>query len=267
MKIVCLVKFVPDTTKMEYDEKTGAFNREKVTTIINPDDAACVELALRIKDKNIGVLIEIVTMGPLRIKKYLEDYIRRGVDKVTLLSDRVFAGSDSLATSKIIFTYLKTIKYDLIIAGNQTIDGDTGHVGPQVAALSNINQISNVIEMKELTNAKVEVVIENENLLATLSLKLPALISVTKKVVNRIRFTKYSELEKDVSEQITIISNEQLKVQLSEIGLKGSPTKVAKTMPVKTVKREQAVFTDVDEGVQVIYNLLKEEKVIKWRKS
>ncbi|MGL4645633.1 MAG: electron transfer flavoprotein subunit beta/FixA family protein, partial [Cetobacterium sp.] len=147
MKIVVCIKQVPDTTEIRLDPVKGTLIRDGVPSIINPDDKGGLEEALRLKDK-FGAHVTAITMGPPQADSALREAIAMGVDRAILLTDRKFAGADTLATSHAISAALKELDYDLIIAGRQAIDGDTAQVGPQIAEFLNLPQITYVNDIK-----------------------------------------------------------------------------------------------------------------------
>ena len=141
MKIIVCIKQVPDTHEVKLDPVTGTLIREGVPSIMNPDDKAGLEAALRIKD-SIGAEITVVTMGPLQADVMLREAMAMGADKAVLISDRAFGGADTWATSITLAAGIRQLEYDLIITGRQAIDGDTAQVGPQIAEHLGIPNIS-----------------------------------------------------------------------------------------------------------------------------
>ena len=133
MKIIALVKQVPDSTEIRVDKVTGTLIRAGVPSIINPDDLAGVEEALKIKETKDDVTVTVISMGPPQASGMLKELLARGVDECVLITDRAFAGADTCATSSTLAAAIEKIGYDLIIAGRQAIDGDTAQVGPQTA--------------------------------------------------------------------------------------------------------------------------------------
>lgn len=229
MKIIVLVKQVPDTTEMKIDKETGTLIRTGVPTIINPDDLAAIEEALQIKE-NLNAQIHVVTMGPLNAQDMLKELLGMGVDDVTLISDKEFAGSDTWATSNTIAEALKSIDYDLILAGRQAIDGDTAQVGPQVAEKLNIPQITYVSKILNCDHEKIEVIRDYEDYAEVLEAKLPILLT-TLSSMNIPRYPQVNLLWDAYDKDIKIISNEDLKLDKEHTGLSGSPTQVKKTFP------------------------------------
>ncbi len=255
MKLKCLVKFVPDSKK-----NNSGNNKSKM--IINPDDSTALEYALRLKNSNKNIHLEVITMGPLTLQKKIEDIARLGVDKVTLISDKKYVGSDTLVTSKIISRYISGLKYDVILSGTNSIDGDTGHVGPQVAQLLGINQMSSIDEIESVTNDNVEINIENGNDELSFRIETPCLLSVLKNKKYRLRFVKYDDLELDVSDKVSIIGNDILKFSKSEVGLEGSPTRVKWSRRNSNGKIVSQIFTNDDSDIDSIYNFLKSAGVV-----
>ena len=146
LKIVVLAKQVPDTRNMGEEAMTaeGTVNRAALPAIFNPDDLKALELALRLKDECIGSTVYVLTMGPLRAADIIRDAMFRGADGGYLLTDRRFAGSDTLATSYALSCALRKIGADVVVAGRQAIDGDTAQVGPQVAGWLGLPQVTYV---------------------------------------------------------------------------------------------------------------------------
>ena len=132
MNIVVCIKQVPDTTEIKLDPVKGTLIRDGVPSIMNPDDKGGLEFALQLKDQ-YGAHVTVITMGPPQADAILREAFAMGADRAILLTDRAFAGADTLATSHALSAALKKLEYDLIIAGRQAIDGDTAQVGPETA--------------------------------------------------------------------------------------------------------------------------------------
>src|SRR5574344_653404 len=161
MNIIVCIKQVPDTTEIKINPVTGTLIRDGVPSIMNPDDKGGLELALQLKDK-LGANVTVITMGPPQADLILREAFAMGADRAILLTDRKFAGADTLATSNALAGAARTLDWDLIITGRQAIDGDTAQVGPEMAEHLDIPQISYVAGLqfdgKELTVKK-----EDEN--------------------------------------------------------------------------------------------------------
>ena len=154
MNIVVLVKQVPDTNEVKIDQETGRIMREGLPSIINPDDKAGIEEALKIKDEN-GAHVTVLSMGPPQAAEALKEAYAMGCDEVILLTDRAFGGADTWATSTALAAAVNNLDYDLIIAGRQAIDGDTAQVGPQTAEHLGIPSISYVEDIKEVNGSNI----------------------------------------------------------------------------------------------------------------
>lgn len=261
MKIVCMVKYVPDVDKFRYDFEHNTVVRENVRMILNPDDASAVAFALKVKDIYPETTVEIVTMAPQSVLPLVEDILRVGVDKATLISDSVFSGSDTYATSKVLARYLERTAYDLILTGTHAIDGDTAHVPSQLGELLNLFQMSNVIRVDEhLIDAERAVfTVENETSISTYEVALPAILSLQKESKYKLPYIKYEDLKKEVKHRINIISNDDLDFEQSEVGLKGSLTKVNRTFVKEYEKRDKVVVHNDEEGIERVYLYLKEK--------
>ena len=259
MKIICLVKYVPDTEKFEYDYETDKINRDASRLILNPDDKNAVAFAMMQKKQDPSVYVEVVTMGPLKLEEPMKDFVRLGADHATLISDRHFAGSDSLVTSRIISRYLASKEYDLLLTGTHTLDGGTGHVGPQIAETMGINQFSNIVAIKEAIPAYSIVEALQEEKTYRLKIENPSVLSVTHQMNLRLGFVRYENIGRNVDDQFTLVTNEELQLTAEQIGGKGSPTKVRKNVVVKREQVEHKVVKVDDEGIDEVIHFLKEK--------
>ena len=260
MRIYCLLKFV--------SQKTNHFTKNSITgdlknnIIINPDDASALEFALRQKDENPNVYIEVVTMGPIHLKSKLEKLLEHTIDHVTLINDPLYIGSDSLATSKILSSYLKLQDYDLILTGSQTLDGDTGHVGPQIGEMLQLPQCSNIVEIPQITKKDAFIEIDTLTSRCTYQIDLPAVLSVSSESSYKLRFVKIGQNQKDTNNRLSIIRNDLLRHDTSTIGINGSSTQVKRTNTVKPQTKERRVLELNDESIEIIYNFMRLKGVI-----
>ena len=262
MKIAVCIKQVPDTTGSKIGPCKGTLIREGVPNIINPDDKAGLEEALKIKDK-IGAQVSVVSMGPPQAEMALEEAYAMGADEVILLTDRAFAGADTWATSSALAAALEAMGFDLIIAGRQAIDGDTAQVGPQIAEHLHIPSISYVEEIQEINDEYVIVKRQYEDRYQILKAKLPCLLT-TLGGMNEPRYMRVSRIY-DVSrgdQKVKIWSVNDIEVDHSNLGLNGSPTRVKRsfTKGAKTAGKKFEV--DPREGAKIILNKLEEEFII-----
>ncbi|MEY8537868.1 electron transfer flavoprotein subunit beta/FixA family protein [Lactococcus muris] len=261
MKIICLVKFVPEPNKktnFEVERTTGNMKREKLKAILNPEDASALAYALKMKSENPETRIEVLTMGPEKVSAALQNIVRLGADQATLLSDRIYQGSDSWATSMVLASYLKKQNFDYIFSGTQTIDGATGHIAPQVAELLKINQFSDVLNLKEINEETVLFDAAFDKEVLSLQMHTPCLLSMNLEVKMKLGFVRLEDMEKDVASQFQILSNEELQLSVDEVGRKGSPTFVRKDVAVVHEKKETLYVKTDEAGLEEVYQFLKE---------
>jgi electron transfer flavoprotein beta subunit len=260
MKIVVCIKLVPDTTEVKLDPKTGTLIREGVPSIINPDDKSGLEAALRLKDKH-GAEITVITMGPPQADLALREAIAMGADRAILLTDRAFAGADTWATSSALAGALKNIEYDVIIAGRQAIDGDTAQVGPQIAEHLNLPSVT-YVEDVEIADKAIIVKRAFEDGYYKIKVNTPCLIT-TLKEMNEARYMRVSGIFDSYREdKVEIWSVNDIEVDHSNLGLKGSPTKVKKSF-TKGAKTAGKIFdVEAKEAAKIIVDKLKEKYII-----
>ncbi|MCD1147439.1 electron transfer flavoprotein subunit beta/FixA family protein [Peptoniphilus sp. KCTC 25270] len=262
MKIVVCIKQVPDTTEVKLDPKTNTLIREGVPSIINPDDKAGLEFALRLKD-TYDANVTVVTMGPPQAELALREGLAMGADDAVLLTDRAFGGADTWATSTTIAGALKNLDYDIIITGRQAIDGDTAQVGPQIAEHLGLNQVS-YVEDVEKEGDKLIVTRQFEDRYHTLEVKMPCLLTVLAEATDP-RFMSVSGIWDSYDKEITVWGLDDIKdnIDVANIGLKGSPTKVRKSYP-KQGKGQGILIKDVtaDQAADRILATLKEKYII-----
>lgn len=265
MKIVVCVKQVPDTKGGVKFKPDGTLDRAAMLTIMNPDDKAGLEAALRIKDQT-GAEVTVVTMGLPKAADVLREAMAMGADKGVLITDRVLGGADTWATSTTIAGALRGMEYDLIITGRQAIDGDTAQVGPQIAEHLGIPTISYAKEIKcDTANKTVEVKRIFDDGYMMVKAQLPALVTCLSEL-NEPRYMKpgrifYALDHKD--ELVTVWGRANLDVDDSNIGLKGSPTKIAKASDKVAKGKGVTVKPESDaDGADYILNVLAEKHVI-----
>ena len=229
MKIIVTVKQVPRTQEVKIDPKTGTLIREGVPSIINPEDKNAIEEALRIKECNGDAEVTVLSMGPPQAGIALREALVMGADRAILVSDTVFAGSDTLATSYILSKAIKKIKkYDLILCGRRAIDGDTAQVGPELAEELGLPQATYAEEINIQGNV-VTVKSNFESVVRIIEMKTPALITVASRI-NRPRFkTMNGVLKAYRDKEVIIWTKEDLELNPMRIGINGSPTWIRKT--------------------------------------
>lgn len=256
MNILVLVKQVPNTTEMKIDKENGTLLRQGVASIINPDDLASVEFAMSIKDKQPKTHVRILSMGPSQAKNMLTDLYSLGVDDCVLISDPAFSGADTWATANTLAAAITRYPYDLILAGRQAIDGDTAQVGPQVAQRLGIPQITYVKSIESITSTHVTVSKHYEDSIELLRCHFPCLLTCLSEGVS-VRLGRIEYVWQSLNQPITVLSNLQLQLNPSGIGLKGSYTKVKRTFvrPIET--KGQMIVQDVELAAKTIADILK----------
>ncbi len=281
LNIIVLAKQVPDTRNVGKDamKEDGTINRAALPAIFNPEDLNALEQALRLKDKNPGSTVTILTMGLPRAAEVIREAIYRGADAGIVLTDRALGGADTLATSYSLAQAVKKFgKCDIILGGRQAIDGDTAQVGPQIAEKLGIPQVTYAEEILDLNNGHVTVKRRLENGVETVKAPLPCVVTVNGSAAecrprNARRVMKYkyavspSEKEK-LSDDLKKIVDERPYLQLAEwgaayvdadpeqIGLAGSPTKVKNVENVEFTAKENLCFAGNDDSA--LENLIKE---------
>ncbi|MBQ6988452.1 MAG: electron transfer flavoprotein beta subunit/FixA family protein [Alistipes sp.] len=275
LKIVVLAKQVPDTRNVGKDAMTaeGTVNRAALPAIFNPEDLNALELALRLKDECVGSTVHILSMGPMRAADIIRDAIFRGADGGYLLTDRKFAGADTLATSYALSCALRQIGADVIVAGRQAIDGDTAQVGPQVAEKLGLPQVTYAEQVMQVKESSIVVRRRLERGVEVVESPLPAVITVNSSAAevrpqNALRIMKYkyamtsSEIAADVESlsakmaqkhdylKIVELTAADIECDEQQLGLLGSPTKVKKIENVvfqsKEAKRLEASDEDIN---------------------
>ena len=276
LKIVVLAKQVPDTRNVGKDAMTpeGTVNRATLPAIFNPEDLNALELALRLKEVCAGSTVHILTMGPFRAADIIRDAMFRGADGGYLLTDRKFAGSDTLATSYALSCALKKIGADVIIAGRQAIDGDTAQVGPQVAEKLGLPQVTYAECIEQVKESSLVIRRRLERGVESVECPIPAVITVNSSApevrpqnARLVMKYKYAMIPTEVAadpESLAakmVAERDYLKiVELTvndivcdeqQLGLTGSPTKVKKIENVvfqaKEAKRLSASDEDINE--------------------
>lgn len=261
MKIVVCVKQVPDTTEVKLDPVTNTLIRDGVPSIINPDDKAGIEAALKLREETGGT-VTIVSMGPPQADVALREALAMGADEAILISDRAFGGADTWATSSTIAAALKKLDYDLIITGRQAIDGDTAQVGPQIAEHLGIPQITYVEDVQAEGDSLI-VKRKFEDRSHLLRAKLPVLLTALTEL-NHPRYMSIGGIFKAYKKEVKVWGLEDLKdtVSMENIGLKGSPTKVKKSFTKQAKGVGEKFDVDEDEAVAIIVNKLAERHLI-----
>lgn len=280
LNIIVLAKQVPDTRNVGPDAMTpeGTVNRSALPAIFNPDDLNALEQALRLKDDNPGSTVKVITMGPPRAAEIIRESLYRGADGGWLLTDRAFAGADTLATSYALATTIKKVGIpDIVLGGRQAIDGDTAQVGPQVAQKLGMPQITYVEEIISCADGKITVRRHIDGGVETVVSSLPVVLTVNGSAApcrprNAKLVMKYKramvpmempqeglpyadEYTKKPYLTLGQLNANDINADLQQCGLNGSPTKVKTVQNIVFKTKESKTLTSSDNDID---NLIKE---------
>ncbi len=287
IRIIVLAKQVPDTRNVGKDamKADGTVNRAALPAIFNPEDLNALEQALQIKDRIAGSTITVLTMGPGRAADIIREGLFRGADDGILLSDRAFAGSDTLATSYALAQAIRRMgPFDLIVAGRQAIDGDTAQVGPQVAEKLDLPQVTYVEQVLDISERNLVVKRRLERGVEEVSCPLPVLITVNgsadacrarnAKLIMKYKHAKtVSEIQSANEDylhlyndrpylNITEWSVNEIETDPEQLGLNGSPTKVKKIDNVVLMAKASKVISSSDEDIDWLMKELIESHAV-----
>ena len=289
LNIIVLAKQVPDTRNVGKDamKADGTINRAALPAIFNPEDLNALEQALRLKEQHPGSTIGMLTMGPPRAGEIIRQGLYRGADTGWLLTDRLFAGADTLATSYALATAIKKISaekpVDIVIGGRQAIDGDTAQVGTQVAQKLGLNQVTYAEEILKVENGVATIRRMIDGGVETVEAPLPVVITVNgsaapcrpcnAKLVMKYKYAT-CPMERTGEEPWKELYNERPYLTLNEwsvadvdgdpqqCGLSGSPTKVKTVKNIVFQAKESKTLTGSDEDISGLIEELLEEKII-----
>lgn len=260
MKIVVCIKQVPDTKGGVQFNPDGTLNRAAMLAIMNPDDKAGLEAALRLKDE-YGAEVTVLTMGLPKAADVLREALAMGADKAILITDRVLGGADTWATSSTIAAGTRKLDYDLIITGRQAIDGDTAQVGPQISEHLGIPVISYAQDIK-IDGDSVIVQRQFEDRYHVLKAKMPCLITALSEL-NEPRYMTPGGIFDACDAEITVWGRADLEtLDDANIGLAGSPTKIAKASDKVRKGAGEKVVLDPEESVAYLMGKLTEKHII-----
>lgn len=259
MNIVICLKQVPDTTEVKIDPIKGTLIREGVPSIINPDDKNALEEALAIKEKN-GANVTVISMGPPQAEDALREALAMGADEAILITDRAFAGADTLATSNALAGAIRKLDYDIIFAGRQAIDGDTAQVGPEIAEHLGIPQIT-YVQKVDIDGNTVTVERAWEDGYEVIEVRTPVLLTAIKEL-NEPRYMHMANIFEAFKKEIKIWSANDIDVDRTLLGLAGSPTQVKKSMANTSKKQSEIINVSAKEAAACAVLRLKEKHFI-----
>ncbi|SHJ20577.1 electron transfer flavoprotein beta subunit [Dethiosulfatibacter aminovorans DSM 17477] len=259
MNIVVCVKQVPDTNEVKIDPVKGTLIRDGVPSIINPDDKNAIEEALALKDKH-GAKVTVITMGPPQAEVALKEAIAMGADDAILVSDRAFAGSDTLATSRTLAGAIAKLDYDIVMAGRQAIDGDTAQVGPGIAESLGLPQVT-YVENVEVEGKSLKIRKALEDGYEMLEIQTPCLLTAIDSL-NEPRYMQMKNIFTAYDKEVTMWNASDIDVNPEHLGLKGSPTKVKKTWTKEVKGAGELVELPAKDAAAVALSKLKEKHYI-----
>ena len=286
LKIVVLAKQVPDTRNVGKNAMTaeGTVNRAALPAIFNPEDLNALEQALRLKEKDPETTVGLLTMGPPRAGEIIREGLYRGADTGWLLTDRLFAGADTLATSYALATAIKKIgDVDLVIGGRQAIDGDTAQVGPQVAQKLGLNQVTYAEEILKVENGKAMIRRMIDGGVEVVEAPLPLVVTVNgsaaecrpanAKLVMKYKYAACplevaeDDNRKDLRAERPYLNLTQWSVadvdgDPQQCGMSGSPTKVKEVQSIAFQAKESKTMTGSDEEINNLIVELLNDKII-----
>lgn len=261
MKILVLVKQVPDTNEVKIDLSEGTLIRQSVSGILNPDDANALEAALSIKDKDLETTVSVLTMGHQQAKTTLRECLGMGADEAFLLSDKSFDGSDAYVTSKIIAQGIKKIgNFDIVFAGFKALDGATSLVGPQVAERLGLPLVTNIKELK-IDENKLIVKRQLEDECETIEVNTPCLLTTTREL-NEPRIMTLSSILAGLEKEITILNYEDLGFDINDCGLNASPTRILHFFAPEPKSKGEMLSGTISEMASTLVEKLKENHTI-----
>ena len=263
LNLVVLVKQVPDTQNISGDamKEDGTVNRGALPAIFNPEDLYALEAALRIKENITGSKVHVITMGPPSAEQVLKEALYRGADFVALVTDRKFAGADTLATSYALKCAVEKIgKYHIVFCGRQAIDGDTAQVGPQTAEKLGINQITCVSDIVEIDEKSLTAKRSIEGGFEIVKVPYPVLITMTDeghppRTPSAIKIMTFKKAKAGDS-IIPLWNIDAIGAEAEACGLKGSPTKVKKIESVVLKSQELQMIENTNEGINSLVQTL-----------
>jgi electron transfer flavoprotein beta subunit len=261
VRIIVLIKQVPETTEVQIDPVTGTMRREGVASVMNPFDSYALEEGVRVKEKIGSSIVVALSMGPPQAEATLREAVALGADEGVLLCDRALAGSDTLATGFALAQAAKSIGFDLIICGKQAIDGDTAQVGPGVAAHLDLPQATYVAKIDEISPQRIRARRLIEEGYEVLDVPLPAVITVVKEI-NVPRLPSLKGKMKAKKAEIRKVTVQALGIDPSRVGLAGSPTQVWKVFTPPKPKGGEKWIGEVPELVEKVYAKLKERQLV-----
>ena len=265
MQILVLIKQVPEMEKVKFDAEKGRIDRKSAGVEVNPFDLNALETAVSIKEE-IGGEVTALSMGPQRAEEALKEAVARGADNAYLLTDQKFAGADTIATSATLAAATEKLgDFDLILAGEMTVDGDTAQVGPQTAEFLNIEHAAYITEIMDVTEDEISVKTTLWQTNYRKTFNYPLLLTVSKDI-NTPRLPSFKDKMKARKAEIDQLKFEDIKdfLKIKEVGFNGSPTWVENIIVPEKVERKGKIYAEEEksQALEEIKDLLKKKNVM-----
>lgn len=260
MKMICVVKFVPDLDSIVHDGENNTMTGNNSRMILNPDDACALAFALQVKAEDPDGSIEVVSMGPPSVRPHMEDLLRRDVDRGTLICDSVFDGSDPSVTSRVLARYIVTRPFDCLLTGSHSLDGGTAQVPVQLAELLDLDQMLGISRMDpdRFDRKRAVFQVAEEKSVTTYEMAMPCVLSLTRESGYKLPYPRLTDMRRDVSDELAVITNQALGFSTTEVGQTGSPMKIVTTRPKTYDKKERHIVQNDEAGISFVVDFLKE---------
>lgn len=254
MNLICAVKFVPDPDRLTAGSRG---------LILNPDDACALAFALAVKSGDPGVTVEAVTLGPLSVRPHMEDLLRLGLDRGTQIWDPGLEGSDGFVTSRVLSRYIAGRACDCVLTGTQSMDGGSGQVPVQIAESLGLDQMAGVIRIDPDRFNRTRSVFQavDETGVTTWEMALPGVLSLTRESGYKLPYPALTDLRRDVSEELTILTSRDLGFSANEVGRAGALTRVAASSPVTYGEKNPEIVGLDHHGITRVVEFLKKQGV------
>ncbi len=261
MNVVVCLKQVPGTTQVKIDPETNTLIREGIENIINPFDTYAIEEGVRLRER-FGGKVTAISMGPPQTEAALREAVSLGADEGILLSDPAFAGADTWATSCTLSMALRKLEqYDLIVCGRQTLDGDTGQVGPQLAEMLCLPFVAYVSQIEEIADGGIRVRRMVEDGYEVMESPLPAVITVVKEI-NAPRLPSLRGIARSKSASIPVWGVKELNIDPGRVGMAGSFTRVIRIFSPQQEHQGEIFQGDVENQVDCLIGRLKDDGLV-----
>ena len=261
MKIICVVQFVPDMDSITCDVKNSPMTGKTVRMSLNADDVCALAFALKVKVGDPDCFVEVVTMGPPSVRPHMEDLLRLNVDRGTLISDPVLEGGDAFVASEVLGRYITTRPFDCLLTGTHSQDGGIDPVSVQLAERLGLNQMMGIIgiDPHRFNSTRAVFDVEDEKTVSTYEMNMPCVLSITRESGYKLPYPKLTDMRRDVSDELVIITNQDLCFSPTEVGSAGSLTKVVKTYPNTYQEKDRQIVGNDEQGITVVFNFLKQK--------